>query len=371
MGVSLKRGKIWETAAAESLLDFRDWCHELSAALAEDEVVHATVPHLQLRLPSELDRFPQRPVAAILDYRLVRGGVQIVVDAGRIDLVALEAIPKRVNDHELELELALDDTTLWRGRLRASGSVEPLTAEREIRWEATREHLPLTEALTEFPPVIFFADGSSSERVTLYVPPEQLAPIPPETFSAWDWSGVDIRNEQNATAQGAPINIQARARIWAEETLADPILITDHAAYEIADLIAIERRGDSVHAHLIHCKRSGEPQPGARLSDLYDVLAQGVRSARWTHPVAFFRELDRRLRERPNIEILRDPGGDARELAARWADEGADLALTVWVVQPGLSSAASEQWAEGLTLISAAREWCQDQNATLRLAISP
>ena len=83
------------------------------------------------------------------------------------------------------------------------------------------------------------------------MPPEQLAAIPPETFSHWDWQGVDIRNEDAATEPGGPTSVQARAVLWAEQNLHDPLLIADHAAYELADLIAVEHDGARVSAHLL------------------------------------------------------------------------------------------------------------------------
>jgi hypothetical protein len=272
MGVSLKRAKIWETMACESLLEFRDWCHELSAAIAEGQAAHTTAPNLQLRLPSQLNAFPGRPIACFLDFRLLRGGVRMTVARNEVDVTAVDALVARSDERTLDLRLALPEQVLWAGRLHVDGSVVTQGEELGLRWTATREDMTMSEALTEFPPVIFFADGSSSEGVTLYTPPEQLATIPPETFEPWDWNGVDITNEQRETEPGDPINIQTRTARWAEANLQEAIVVVDHASYELADVMAIEVEGERLRVHFFHCKPSGRANPGARLSDLYDVL---------------------------------------------------------------------------------------------------
>jgi hypothetical protein len=82
------------------------------------------------------------------------------------------------------------------------------------------------------------------------------------------------------------------------------------------------------------------------------------------------RELSRRAQVRRSFEIVRDPHGDAAAKLADWAAQGIDISLIVWIVQPGIALHEVDTWREGHSLISAARDWCRDQNATLRLASS-
>jgi superfamily II DNA or RNA helicase len=101
MGVSFKRSKIWETAASDSLLEFRQWCEHLSQILSAAGAQEARAPHLQLALPRQLRAFPERPIAAILDHRLLQGDYYITDGGRRIDLITLESEVDRISDDEL------------------------------------------------------------------------------------------------------------------------------------------------------------------------------------------------------------------------------------------------------------------------------
>jgi hypothetical protein len=136
----------------------------------------------------------------------------------------------------------------------------------------------------------------------------------------------------------------------------------DHGSGEIADVVVLERlqQGPNarVRAHLMHCKASSDHQPGHRLNDLYEVVGQTIRSARWTHPDSLFRELARRWHHRPSIPVA---SGETPDEVARaldtWADNPPETELVVWTVQPGLSIHQIDSWPAGSTLISAAEGW--------------
>lgn len=369
MGISVKKSKIWESASSESLLDFRNWCYELADAISAPAEQTESVPYLQLRLPEQLERFPHHPLAAFLDPALLRGDNRAVVGETLVDLASLQTVVERLDDEHLLLRIGSEDDDLWRGYLALDGTVEPQGDDLTIvRPDTNRESL--ADVLYDTPPKIYYANGSSSAGSILFEPLKEL-PAPPDTaFDLWDWATTDIRRETGNPGDGR-VSIQDRVLEYVAASLNAEIVFVDHGSYEIADVVAIEIEQDTCRVHLFHCKASSEAAAGARLDDLYEVLSQGVRSARWSAPTALWAELARRVRDRPGLTVI---GRERNDVAAElqvWADDPPAVDLRVWVVQPGISQAATAGWPEGQTLITNAYEWCLDMPARLVLAVSP
>jgi hypothetical protein len=374
MGASLKGAKIWETEGCESLLEFREWCDELAAVIAAGGAQPARIPHLeQLSLQELLTAFPPNEIAAVLDHRLCQTGFELRLDDAGHDLTQLELIPKRLSDQELRLELQLEAQTLWTGSLNVRGEIGPEGDDLAIRFPDGTES-SVSDTLAEYEPYIYFADGSSSQGSYIFRLPEHLPPPATSLFDVWTWDGCDITREVGQP-EGELQNVQDHTVEWAKANLSNPLVVVDHNSGEIADVVVVERLAqpaqEEVRIHLMHCKGSSEAQPGTRVDDLYEVIGQTVRSSRWTHPSALFRELDRRWRERPSITV---ESGETRDevsaIFAAWALQPVKVELYVWTVQPGVSRGRMDGWVNGNTLISAASGWCTSQGATLRLAIS-
>jgi hypothetical protein len=95
----------------------------------------------------------------------------------------------------------------------------------------------------------------------------------------------------------------------------DSIVIVDDAANEITDIIANEPTSSRIT--FLHCKYSGEDDPGNRVGDWYELFAQCARSHAWIRKANLLIELDRRLDSRQNTHIVADMGirEDLRNLA--------------------------------------------------------
>ncbi len=374
IGASLKGAKIWETDGCQSLLEFRQWCDELADVLTNGAAAPGRIPHLeQLSLQRLLVAFPEREIAAVFDHRLLQGGFELRIGDARHDLNQLDLIPERLSDTELRLELQLEAQMLWSGRLNTRGEIAAEGDDPPICFPDGSE-LVVSGTLVEFEPYVYFADGSSTQGGYIFELPEEL-PVPAAAlFEVWTWDEADITKE-TGQPEGGLRNVQDQTIEWVKTHFTNPLVIVDHNSGEIADVVAIERLAEapheSVRVNLMHCKGSSQPQPGHRLEDLYEVIGQTVRSARWTHPQALFRELDRRWHNRANITV--ETGESSEEVAAMfgaWAQQPVDVELYVWTVQPGVSRAQIDGWVAGSTLISAATGWCTSEGATLRLAVN-
>jgi hypothetical protein len=367
LGVSIGRSKVWETTVADSLLDFHDWCKTISLAISTAATVQTTAPNLQLALPTALVRFPDRPLAIVLDPSLLQGNTSILLPGvGALEVTLFEFVAERIDDDRLRIVVGYEDAALSTLELHIDGTLATVAGSvLSVRHEG--QLVDLEELLFDDPPWVYFGDGSSTYGSVLLCPPADLPPLPPELLHSWDFLNANIRAEARNPGVGR-ITVQQRARDWIEANLQPAILIVDDAAYEIADLVAIETGRGVPLVHFFHCKFSSEDAPGNRVEDLHELFGQAVRSARWTDSGACWRELARRVHSRATTTIV---GGtqmaNAEQLIDSWAAQPPGLEVQIWAVQPGLSVGGVAGWPAGKTLALAAMEWCATQGATLTI----
>jgi superfamily II DNA or RNA helicase len=302
IGVSIQRSKIWETTAAESLLAFQEWCAGLANALGGGATASAMAPRLHLALPGTLERFPEHPLAVVLEHLLVQSTTAVHVHGrGWVDAVLLECEVERISDDTVRTRWVYDDAVVAVADLRTTGGVRTTGPDPVARFRGRQ--LRFSELLAEHPSYVYFADGSSTHASTLLVPPAQLPILPADLYNEWSFADTDIRRESRPPRAGFALNVQQFAIDWCRSNLTSVITIVDDAAYEIADVVAIEQTAEAFRVHLLHCKFSSQDVPGARLEDLYEVVGQAVRSCRWTDSSACWAELSRRIRNRAATRV--------------------------------------------------------------------
>lgn len=92
---------------------------------------------------------------------------------------------------------------------------------------------------------------------------------------------------------------------------------------------------------LVHCKFSGADSPGARLSDLYEVCGQAVKSHKARSETELvLKKLLRRESQRARRELTGFVEGSQKDLLSILNDARYfDARVTVVIAQPGLSAA--------------------------------
>jgi len=225
----------------------------------------------------------------------------------------------------------------------------------------------LEEFLTNNPPILWFADGSSLEGCQLTtLPANDLLPYNAERLEVVDWHGVNIRAESQGESK-LPGTIQYKVIQLLQKSTAYSVIFDDDGAGEAADVVAITLFEDDdksrIEVELYHLKYS-LGQPGGRVDDLYVVCGQAQRSTCWLanhdRRTDLFTHLLRResLRiekgkstrfERGDIELLTQ----IREMSRR-----TDIKLKVYVVQPGLSKAAASE--SQMTLFAVTERYLSD-----------
>jgi hypothetical protein len=393
VGMSVRRSKVWTPRHAD-LLGFRQWCAALDRLLRDTRPAQATVPGLPLRMPAELSRFPEEPIAALLHPALLTGQWLIETPEGPRPLIAAEFELRRRDDYNLDITVVVDDTALATFALDALGGLSvPAGSDVRLLAAGTTRTASLLDILTDMPPYIYYADGSSTLGNTLNAPADALPPLPDECLRVLDWSDVAIHAEAGESSNGKP-TVQRAA---ADGYLADcphAIVINDDSRGEIADLIILDvpagpRRlldaawrmaasPDAVAAvladadrpvqvTLAHCKWAGADAPRLDLRDIEQVVSQATRSVRWTTSLEFWTDLARRCAPNSRARIWVENHEGVRALLDAFTCHRPNARFEVHIVQPSLDVARVNNWTGGRTLLSAARGWAHQHNADFRV----
>lgn len=123
----------------------------------------------------------------------------------------------------------------------------------------------------------------------------------------------------------------------------------DDGKGEAADIVGISLDNQTlpklITVDMYHCKYSSAPQPGSRISDMYEVCGQAQRSVLWLHNKDRRTDLFAHLLKR---EALRVESGRAtrfeigtkeRLIQIRDISRTCRVTIHVHIVQPGLSKA--------------------------------
>jgi superfamily II DNA or RNA helicase len=353
-----RKGRIWSQQAADTVLDWVQWCRRLGPKLTDESVSLDGLFRSFVRPRPLEERPPLTPLAIDwpwLAYAEVSESVKVAISGTEgllidSELVVSEhseqgAIPfeVRVGDLALAYEATVEDGALVHRAIAGEAAVVRERSEPEA----------LSEFLDREGSTVWFEQEVVVEGAVLYELERKQAPIDTDKLVVLSWEGVNIRHESQGSHRD-PATVQARAaqRLI---SLADwDVVIDDDGTGEVADLVALKDDGERVIVHLVHCKYSATAEPGARVGDLYAVCGQAHRSAHHRqHIDAMVANLVRRerFRQKQGHSGLM-VGDEAALFAFQDVVRRRRPALRVTVVQPGLSAANAK--ARHLQLLGAA-----------------
>ena len=371
-GAALEKAKVWVTRYSP-LRSFDQWV-EQTATLLWFERTSVSGPLLPaLNRGTRLVQWPAAPaLAAELNPALLGRGFQALTDDG--ELISLE---------DIELFVAMDPFASLDGQPAADGTL-PIVAIRNER-ETDTQHLVwsgcarldgsfvgqalairhghvgatfLNELFTEFPPTIYFLDGTTVAGRVLYAVDRRGPTIDPDRIQAGDWPDIDITAETSALTA-----TRGAGERSVHEGLIDWLgsrprrgthrwLILNDGSGEIADIIVVEPLPNGeVGLGLWHAKASASRDTGRRINELQVVVAQAIRSRRWFPSLNLWPELALRLTGQRSPEAILQPGSDDPEYLLQllgnepgpddefvpWTQRAPSIRGHIGVVQPGLS----------------------------------
>jgi len=370
-----RKGRIW-SHRRDRVDQLAAWCYALGeklldAAIDPDEVVKGTLSVKTLKerpqkrpigidWPEEIYVDPETVWSVAIDGTVWSlAELSIEIDAPTADGPLRFAIASDTERAELALEIFEDDgTPNYRFVVQGNRIVE------------IARGIGRTEAVAFFyryPPVIWFADGSSLEG-NRYV---ELRNAPPQydarTIQTLDWAGVDLQKESQGKEKDQD---SIQARVIRELKGRDyAVIFDDDSRGESADIVAVRVVGDpaepsGLEVEFYHCKYSLAAAPGRRVDDLYEVCGQVQKSIAWasspTKKTELFTHLLRResLREEANSPTRIEVGNREQLLTLRDMSRLLPVNFKFYVVQPGLSKANASP--EQLLLLSVTENYLSE-----------
>jgi hypothetical protein len=211
----------------------------------------------------------------------------------------------------------------------------------QVKWQS--KLFNAAEFFYEYPPSIWFIDGSTVRGNELIKPLKEFPPYRREKIEVWNWDGVTRKKESQGIERYTD---SVQYKVIEELKKKDyDLIFDDDDALESADVVTVKvtetETGESIiNVEFYHCKFSLEEFAGARIKDLYEVCGQAQKSIHWIEkPAALFTHLLEREEARMDkTGVSRIQLGDVDKI-----DELRNMAsyyrmtLKISVVQPGLS----------------------------------
>ncbi|HEY4684483.1 MAG TPA: DEAD/DEAH box helicase family protein [Dehalococcoidia bacterium] len=372
-GAALEKAKLWVTRYAP-LRGFDEWVDQTAALLwfARTSMSGPLLPALN-RGTTLLDWPPVAALAAESHPALLGLGFEAVTGDG--ELVSFEDIELYVSEDPLDLLDGSPQTTglpivairhnrdagaeevLWQGHMRIDGTFTGADLLVRRGHGATTS---IVELFNEFPPTVYFLDGTTVVGHVAYLLNRTGQLIDPDEIVPVDWTGVDITAETDQTALAHGTGEKSVHKGLIEWLSAQPRrginrwIVFNDGSGEIADVLVIEPLfTGEVSLGLWHAKASTSREAGLRINEVQVVVAQAIRSRRWFPSLSLWSELGERLRERRNPKAVIVGEGDAPALLDQylgiapppdedfrtWIQRPPIIRGRIGVVQPGLSKA--------------------------------
>lgn len=354
--------KLWSNKRAK-LPVLVEWCEKLARRIAKDAVPITGSGIDYLDVGEEIDALPRGIIAAtwpktvFQQAPMLRFQDRTGVEQER-QLLDSELIVDRAlsTADAVVLKVVFEETLTYRATysFETDRFFEPYST-REPHLEVFQQEgrgVDLATYLNEAMPEFYTDDLATVHGYSLFRAPEVIdGTFALEQMQALDWGAASVAIDCEC---GSAPTVQRSIHEYVEALLREGsglVAYYDHGSGEIADFINVEARDDdSLLVQLFHCKASSNAFPGHRVTDVYEVQSQAVKSVRWAHKNRILTTIRRRFQSR--VGGHRFIKGDLDQLS-RILEEApaARVSFEVVVVQPGIAVAGI---AEAMSHILAA-----------------
>ncbi|GEM49555.1 DEAD/DEAH box helicase [Deinococcus cellulosilyticus] len=195
--------------------------------------------------------------------------------------------------------------------------------------------LEIGEYFQSHPPVFRCVNGDMIEgREAIRLSSLPKSPFDAQLIQAIDWrgAGVDISKEF-----GTPNSIHN----WLEQRLvgaaqADDVVFYDHGSGETGDFITFAVKEDCIHIHIYHVKSCKNRVVGERVSDVYEVCGQVIKSVKFRDlpPAEMFKKIKHRFENTSGKKFC---NGDLAKLETLLKSR-LPIEIHIGLVQPGMAA---------------------------------
>jgi superfamily II DNA or RNA helicase len=358
IGVSFK-GRLWSMASS-TIPDWVKWCRHVASKVlnpqlpTEGFLAHTLIPREIAQLPDSEILSILLPDEWLIDpeaFRIAAGlemHTPVTVGIALWNRVANDRVEMTVTAANVSARFDLR----WREEVFEVQQLDGIP----ISIETDDGPMSLATYFSEHVPILLLADGSEVRGSLLLARRAQLPTLfDRNEIRVLDWAQTPIRTESK-WRHGVLREASVQGHLIADRMNAEnAFLIDDDDSGESADVVEILQAEHEVVIRLYHCKYAHGDEPGVRVSDLYEVCGQAVRSSRIVgYPEALLMHLEKRegeaLRGGRPTRFEKGLPADLRKLRRRIGRYR--CRFEVAIVQPGLSRALLTP--EAATILAAA-----------------
>ena len=350
VGASVK-GKIWSPARVGDLKEWKKWCLEIGR-LITDESINSNQLLEDSAKKEEIESYDDDLIILATDWaeELYPRMHKLTIGKSNFESVLLSecALINNLasgNRSEFTLKMFEEDIqfSIVLGGERGH-SVEGLDSTDLVIEGLKSAAVPLKQFFQENPPTMFLLNGCTiagciftdyGESLLQGMPTDQIVPL--------TWDDVDFRIESlYKSSERRENSIQE----YMMKRLVDQgarVVFNDDNSGESADIVAIFFKDELVRFEMVHCKYS-KVDPGARLSDLYEVCGQAIVSLRYKWKPE---ELLKHMARRNGAGVLKGKrfyfGSEDDIEVVREALKYTDVKFEFAIAQPGVETAGLTQ----------------------------
>jgi hypothetical protein len=351
LGCSVK-GKIWSYLRG-NLSQLMNWCSASGDVIEDDSIDPEMVLKNTLKEQTISERPHVLPIAIDWDterYEFSDHGFWLTIDENDIDLVDFELfIEERKLDEALQFSLKstnrdilfeiefgkreIDEQFDFFFKIMKMTNID-------VTITHGRKSDPIEYFLQEYPPIIWFSDGSILRGNKYVELREEIDSFPLAKILTDDWNDVDIKKESQDIYPYIKNSIQY---YFINKIMDDfDIIYDDDGAGEIADILGIKETDNRIDIHFYHLKFAIDGCTSNRIDNFYEVCGQAQKSLNWKYkdPRGFFTHLFRRMDKKLNAEtckrIIKGSESQLEDVfnVAKW---GKEMIFHIYIVQPGMS----------------------------------
>lgn len=353
LGCSYK-GRIWSYARG-NLKEYIKWCDVIGKKIIDPTIDPNQILKDTL-VPKFIDAVPNKfPVCidwdeSYYDFSDTKKGVDI--DGIYINAIDLELEVDSTQQGKILFSLVTPIKTIQYEQ-KIIQSTDPISREQSSDFSIVQLSSELVEIvigtkklsfvnyLMDNVPIIWFADGSSLQGIRHIELKQLIQSYPSKKLIAWNWSGVDLKNEAQGVYPLVTNSIQYKT-IEKLKTCDYDIIFDDDGSGEIADIVTIKESDNEIYIQFYHLKFAHGDTVGKRVSDFYEVCGQAQKSINWKHKSGFDffeRLLKREIKHKNGHERSRIEKGSKEDLERLLliAKNKKPVKFEIFIVQPGLS----------------------------------
>ena len=380
IGASYK-GRIWSLTGNGDIMAFKRWCLEQGEKLTNNSIdgnqilKESLIPKTTSKIPDKAvpfcidwDEMLWRELENYFSFNLL--GTESFLFNTDIELQKKDPVVgnsvffqvsngKQTVRFKLELYVNTDNKT----NQYSDFKIIKLT-EGDAIISYGKNHVDLTKFFEDYPPAIYFSDGSclcGNEYIELSSPP---ALYDREKFIAWNWAGVKIEKE----SQGIEPNIRKESvqyKVIQELLKGDyDIIYDDDNAGEMADVITLKHKDNTICVELYHLKFAEGGEVSSRVTNFYEVCGQAQKSSNWKYkePEEMLNHLLRReTKKGKDGECSRIQKGshDLMVKLLKMSKRKLPVKYSIYVVQPGVTKKTATD--EILTLLGVTESFLKER----------